>query len=327
MLTDRRSIQLRGDEILRTPLIVPSFSSKGFPHVAKIMQTSKEFLVDAMLISAYDVHYKHIQPPFDFTKIVFLDSGGYEASKDSDLSELGEWEHKPRKWSQDMHEETLAAWNSSATTVFISYDHPRERMPVKKQIDRAKKMAPAQKGVVRELLLKPETANQSVIKIDSVLKEIHSLQNFDLIGVTEKEIGSSILERMESIARLRMGLEHAGLKTPIHVFGSLDTISTPMYFLAGADVFDGLTWLRFAFRDGLTIYKQNYGALKLGLREKAHLVDGRCWFDNYGYLIDMELEMRSFLKTRDFRSFTYHRELLERANDAVAEAVEDHHGR
>ena len=34
-----------------------------------------------MLVSAYDLHYKAIEPPFDFASFLFLDSGGYEASK------------------------------------------------------------------------------------------------------------------------------------------------------------------------------------------------------------------------------------------------------
>lgn len=327
MLAERRSIRLNGEEVSRTPLIVPSFSSKGFPEVAKIVQTSEEFLAGPMLVSAYDVYYKYIQPPFTFPSIVFLDSGGYEASKDKDLSDLGEREHKPRKWSQDMHAQVLSEWDSSITTVFISYDHPKERMPLSKQIDRAMRMAPSQKGVLREILLKPETAKRGLIKVDSVLKQVHSLHAFDIIGVTEKEMGTSILDRMENIARLRMGLEKAGLKIPIHIFGSLDTVTTPMYFLAGADVFDGLTWLRFGYRQGLTIYKQNYGALEIGIRERTYLIDGRCWFDNYSYLEGMELEMRSFLKTHDFRSFKFHRDDFKRAADAVAEAVEEHHGR
>ena len=58
------------------------------------------------------------------------------------------------------------------------------------------------------------------------------------------------------------------METPIHVFGSLDTVTTPMYFLAGADIFDGLTWLRFAFHGGYTVYKHNYGALKFGVATK-----------------------------------------------------------
>ena len=55
---------------------------------------------------------------------------------------------------------------------------------------------------------------------------------------------------MKNIAQIRRALDGVGLDTPLHVFGSLDTVTTPMYFMAGADIFDGLTWLRFAFYNG-----------------------------------------------------------------------------
>jgi len=135
MLAKRRSIQLKGGEVARTPLLVPSFSSKGFPEVSKIIRTSAEFIDGPMLISAYDLHYRKIKPPFDFGSLIFLDSGGYEAAKDADLSDFGEREHKPIQWSQEMHEQVLAGWNARVPTVLISYDHPKERLPVRKQIE------------------------------------------------------------------------------------------------------------------------------------------------------------------------------------------------
>jgi hypothetical protein len=183
-------------------------------------------------------------------------------------------------------------------------------------------MAPSRDDVMREILVKPETEGQTLIKVQSIVSQVHALADFDIIGVTEKEIGNSILTRMENIAKVRLALNNAGLDKPIHVFGSLDTISTPMYFLAGADIFDGLTWLRFAFRDGYTIYKHNYGAVALGVGEKVHLIDARCWYHNYGYLKDLELDMRRFLKQHDFRELKYHSELFRQAYESIAEAVE-----
>jgi hypothetical protein len=298
MLAKRRSISLKGNEISRTPLLVPSFSSKGFPQVAKILETSAEFLEGPMLVSAYDLHYGKIKPPFDFGSLIFLDSGGYEASKDADLSDLGDREHKPVPWSQEMHERVLSGWNQHVPTVLISYDHPKERLPVRKQIDRARRLAQPPGPVLREILLKPETRSQKLVKVESILKHVHALDEFDIIGVTEKEIGSSILERMENIAKLRIALDKAGMEKPIHLFGSLDTVTTPMYFLAGADIFDGLTWLRFAYREGLTLYKHNYGALKLGIHEKSDLIDARCWFDNYAYLKEIGLHPENSAEMR-----------------------------
>lgn len=264
---------------------------------------------------------KKVCPPFDFASLLFLDSGGYEASKEAELSDFGDKEHVPKDWTQEMHEAQLAKWQPTAPSVIISYDHPKKKIQIKDQISRAKAMAPGRNNVMREILLKPETDTQTLLQVDSVIEHIHSLAAFDVVGVTEKEIGSSVLSRMQNIAKLRRALTKVGINVPIHVFGSLDTITTPLYFLAGADIFDGLTWLRFAFYQGMTVYKQNYGALNLGVKTPAHVINARCWNSNYYYLSELELEMRRFLNARDFSVFKFHGELFRAALDNVMESV------
>ena len=71
MLAKRRSLLLDGREIERTPLLIPSFSSKGFPDVDKIIKYSSELIDGVMLVSAYDLHYAKVLPPFDFPSLVF----------------------------------------------------------------------------------------------------------------------------------------------------------------------------------------------------------------------------------------------------------------
>lgn len=321
MLAKRRALKLNGQEIERTPLLIPSFSSKGFPDVDNIIKYSSELIDGVTLVSAYDLHYGKIKPPFDFPSLIFLDSGGYEASKDTDLSDFGDKEHVPKIWSQAMHEALLVEWKPSVPSVLISYDHPKERLPIKAQIERAKMMAPGREGILREILLKPETTTQTLLQMPDIIKNVHGLADFDVIGVTEKEVGSSIFDRMKNIAELRRALDKTGLEMPIHVFGSLDTVTTPMYFLAGADIFDGLTWLRFAFHEGHTVYKHNYGALKFGVATKAHVIDARCWNDNYYYMKEMELEMRRYLNSNDFSVFRYHGDLFRTALQSAIEAI------
>lgn len=321
MLAKRRSLKLNGVEVERTPLLVPSFSSKGFPDVHKIIESCSELIEGVTLVSAYDLHYGKVRPPFDFPKLIFLDSGGYEASKDAELSDLGDRDHHPKEWTQEMHEGVLAKWQPSVPSVLISYDHPKARIKFAEQIERARAMAAGRTGFLRELLLKPETEHQTRLHIDDLLPHIHRLTDFDIIGVTEKEIGNSLVDRMKNIAKLRRALTKAGIDIPIHVFGSLDTISTPMYFLAGADIFDGLTWLRFAFHNGLTIYKHNFGALQLGVTTNSQIVDARCWYQNYYYMTDLELEMRRFLASQDFGSFKYHGDMFKTALESALESL------
>lgn len=84
MLAKRRALKVNGQEIERTPLLIPSFSSKGFPEIDKIINYCSELIDGVTLVSAYDLHYGKIKPPFDFPSLIFLDSGGYEASKDTE---------------------------------------------------------------------------------------------------------------------------------------------------------------------------------------------------------------------------------------------------
>jgi hypothetical protein len=258
-----------------------------------------------------------------FPSLIFLDSGGYEASKDKDLSDIGDGDHSPKEWTREMHEATLAVWKSPVPSVLISFDSPNEKLPLDEQIKRARSMASSQPGFLREILLKPEKPSQIRLHMKDILSRIHDLAVFDIIGVTEKEVGNSLIDRMKNIAILRKALTKAGLETPIHVFGSLDTITTPLYFLAGADIFDGLTWLRYAYHEGNTIYKQNFGALKFGPSVNADLVNLRCWNSNYYYMKDMESEMRRFLNGNDFGVFQFNSEVFRKSLQTVTEELGD----
>jgi hypothetical protein len=167
MLARRRTIRIDGAEVERTPLLVPSFSSKGFPDVAKVVATTSEVIDGPALVSAYDLWHKNLKPPFDFATLLFLDSGGYEAGKDVELSDVGDRDHKPLEWSRERHEEVLAAWAPAVPSVLISYDHPLERLPVSDQIQRARSLAPGRTRVGREILLKPETPEQRFLQTGS----------------------------------------------------------------------------------------------------------------------------------------------------------------
>jgi hypothetical protein len=66
MLAKRRVLKIDGQEIERTPLLISSFSSKGFPDVDKIVKYCSELIDGATSVSAYDLHYANIVPPLDF---------------------------------------------------------------------------------------------------------------------------------------------------------------------------------------------------------------------------------------------------------------------
>lgn len=319
-LAERRTLRLQASS-LRTPLVVPSFSSR-IPDVEKVFTASKEFLDGAFLVSAYDLANRHLSPPYDFAGPLFLDSGGYEIASESDLSDVSsDPSGGLADWNADSHRAVISDWAVAVPTVIVSYDHPSVRVPIPEQIDRARTLVAPHSDCGIELLIKPETKDQKFVQIDAVLKYVRDLSPFCAIGVTEKEVGNSVLERMIHIAQLRVALRKIDLNIPIHVFGSLDTITTLFYFVVGADIFDGLTWLRYAFKEGHTVYRQDYGIGEFGIATKSPKVEALCWAKNYHYIKDMELEMRRFLNEHDFRVFRYHSEQLKAAYESVQEEV------
>jgi len=57
------------------------------------------------------------------------------------------------------------------------------------------------------------------------------------------------------------------------------------------------------------------------VKTPVHVIDGRCWNNNYYYINELELQMRRFLNQRDFASFKFHGKDFEAALESVKEAV------
>lgn len=325
MLGKRRRILINGDEVAKTPLLLPSFSSKisSPARVKDILKFAEGVITEGVLVSAYDVSYQEIPKDFSFASVVFLDSGGYEVSEDADLSAVGKGLHRPRNWNQKLHREVLRRWDFATPTVIVSYDHPRSRISIRKQLVRASNLFPDYRAAGKEILLKTEASGEEYLEFKNVLPIVNKLRAFDIVGFTEKELGASTLQRMTNIAKVRMELTRLGLDIPIHIFGSLDPVSTPLYFFAGADIFDGLTWLRYTYKNGCAIYKHNYGALDLGIKTEDYKVDAQSWNHNYYYMMELQNEMQRFLVTGDFTCFSHHAEFFRKQVETLKAELGD----
>lgn len=313
MLSAIREIRASGITVERTPLLVPSFSSKGFWDIQNVYKTVQSLIDRPILISAYDIFHGNIKQPSEPVGLLFLDSGGYEAGKDSDLSDYGDYVYRCQPWEQENLQNVTENWKSPEPTVFVSYDHQTIRVPISEQVRQAQEFLPVHSLSVREILIKPESVEQQFLEISAILQHVDKLAEFDLIGLTEKELGRTTAERMRNIAELRRKLDSLGATTPIHIFGSLDTFNTMLYFVSGADVFDGLTWLRFSFSEGQTIYKYVHASLKYGLSMDIDDIDPICWSDNYQYIRQMERDMRRYVHEKSFDVFRWHSESIETA--------------
>ncbi|MDV7341800.1 hypothetical protein RYZ26_19525 [Terasakiella sp. A23] len=322
MLAQRRKVVI-GDEEFRTPMLVPSFSSKGFPEVRKTIQTMSEHITDEVLVSSYDLYYKFIKQGkhIHFPTMVFLDSGGYEAGIGLDFVDLYKENYDPNDWKVDFHKEVLSKWDFNIPTAVISYDNPNRRSSTQVQINRAKALFKKYPEGAKEFLIKATAENGPYINIDEIIDCRYQFSDFDVLGLTDKELGPSLLVRMKNIAKLRRSLDEIGLDIPIHIFGSLDPISSPLYFLAGADIFDGLTWLRYAYYDGMAVYKENYCASQISIARKDVIMEGMIWIANYSYLQDLQMEMKRFLLENSFDVFTHNKLLFQTSYEALLEEI------
>jgi len=325
MFARKSLLTLGGAVVARTPLLVPSFSSKGFPEVEKILTFSKEFITDVTLVSAYDIHYELVTSPINFVDLAFLDSGGFEASQDYEFAEMYKRDHFPREWTIERYTETVSTWRPGSAGVVVSFDHPKQFLKVEEQIAQAKAMKEIRGDVLWEILLKPETEDQRFVPIDKVLDAIHQLAGFDLIGFAERELGSSYRKRAQRVAELRRALDEAGITSPIHLFGSLDPVTSPLYFLAGAEVFDGLTWLRLAFKDGRALHVSTAAAeLDHATQRTETDLFHSIWSGNLYYLSSLRSRMLSALEEDDPNALGHHYAFYETEMQALAAHMGEH---
>ena len=323
-----RTIEPRPGLRFRTPLLVPSFSSKGFPISGKKRRRSAlsdvltfigGSLTESALFSAYDIHYKLIpnaRPFLDKPGIVFLDSGGYEASDHYDEGQTFQPPYKHNKWSELKLRQVIDSLPKRLRLVIVNHD---ERGALDQQAANALHFFSQYPGHVHDFLLKPQKQSWNTVDVDDVIERVNVMTKFDIIGVTEKELGASLLDRLVNVHNLRQGLDKAGVNAPIHVFGSLDPLTVPLYASAGAEVFDGLSWLRYYFHEGLTVYRDHAALLKenRGAQTRWDHVRALAVNENVALIRQLEFDLRAFAISGDCEVFGPTGKAIERGLQAL----------
>jgi hypothetical protein len=178
MLAARRSFRI-GEETIRTPLLVPSYSSRaGGQAVTEIIKVTREFVSGVVLVSAYDIQRNGLkQSDLQFATHVFLDSGGYEAGADADLSEVVSPSTRPDNWRIKEHGEVLKKWKFEQPTVLVNYDAPDKRINFDSQIRRANRQREKYKSAAHVFLAKPEpkaaSAQRYYVSIPDIIRIRH----------------------------------------------------------------------------------------------------------------------------------------------------------
>ena len=324
------------------PLLVPSFTSKGFPLFTEkrakrkyvYSQTTRAldelggYIKEAFLLSAYDLHhrfYKHPETHFSDTSLVFLDSGGYELNPEFDSSEP---KLTPVYDGDLSHDEYVAVLtrlykkHHDTPLVIANFDWDTRDEPFGVQIRAARAVFERFPSWSRNLILKPP---KTIIDVDELVPHIADLRDVDIIGVTEKDLGKSLLDRLKKIARLRSELTKREVSVPIHVWGGLDPVVTPLYFFAGADIFDGVSWLRYAFQRGLAVNRESYSTLQGNIGMFNDHAVFLSLNTNLTYLGGLSNSLRALANSNppNFDVFEFNREELETAFATMKARIPD----
>lgn len=341
MLARRRTVHHPTAGSFDLPLLVPSFSSKGFGlhkrhgtkrgdrnrhycSVAYELEEFGRFPSRAVLVSAYDLHFDHFVAPRMQCKsplahltragLVFLDSGGYELAEDFDSSELrrSPYEHK-RGYELEHYKsviQNVISADSTIPLVLTNADWHTKKSDLNGQIVAARELFGLFPGYATNFIIKPGR-HRNVLELTE-LNDTHysNLSGFDIIGVTEKELGKNLRDRLMKVTLLRRRLDDAGIDVPIHLWGGLDPLLTPLFFFAGAEIFDGISWLRYAFRQGLAINRE-CGALldnELGIETPADFAQRMTSMINVRAMGKMEDRLRQWAASKgtDFDMFDKH---------------------
>ncbi len=325
----------RNGSTVDLPLLVPSFSSKGFGFVTErkgkktrtfsetsdALDACRDLLAESLLVSAYDLHHGFFQRPersFRGRSLILLDSGGYELNPDFDSSEPRTTETRDLPFEvADYHcvLEGLAAKHSDDPLLIANFDWGTRNQPYEDQIAAARKLFARYPQWSRSFILKPDSPGRSVVSVDNMAPFLSQLKQFDVVGLTEKELGKNLLDRLRRLARLRVELTRAGVEAPIHIWGGLDPIVTPLYFFAGADLFDGVSWLRYSYHEGLAVNREAYAVLASDIALRHDHAVALALAENLYALEGLTNSLRAFLLSgfRNFSVFDHQREVLEAA--------------
>ena len=284
---------------VRTPLIVPSFSIRGFPRLLDIYEEMRFKLNGVCLVSASDIANSYIPADvMDTTNVVFIDSGRYE-SCEQEYGAIGYYAPPSNdSWTRSRYHDTIGSVSNGANTIIVNFDCPAS---LDEQIRGATEDFTLINHAASDFLVKPESTS-TLVNVPKLQKHTRGLGSFDIIGVAAREVAHSFVKRCSAIVTLRNILNDAGLDTPIHIFGAIRPCEVLAYFFCGADIFDGLNWLRFAFKKHGSIAIEEAAAEEMKWNKADDDLLFSEWASNLRFLYRLQEAMRRYGDTGDLTS-------------------------
>jgi len=335
MLARRSKLEHPIGATIDLPKLVPSFSSKGFPlfnekgrkkpfsEVTLALEAIGPFIYDSILISAFDLHHGFLRRPHRFYRdkeLVFIDSGGYELSLDWDSTEafqgqnrIVEERNKGDTFSLPNYKKILGKLPDNLPFIITNFDWQTRKKPIEDQIIAAQELHNNFPRHLHNFLIK--SGSRKYLNVNEIIPHIEKLRAFDTVGLTEKELGKNIIDRLKKLTKIRAAMDRENVNIPIHVWGGLDPVFTPLYFFAGAEIFDGVSWLRYAYYNGMAIYRDAYNILELGIETTLDHARGLVLNQNVTFLQQLTTSLQQFVDNegKDFDMFYKHARIFERS--------------
>ena len=244
-----------------------------------------------------------------------------------DSTEVKSFSYQPRPGYGETEYHTVLNQMSkvmnSLHLIVTNFDYGNYGMQLSSQIQTAKELFYKYPRCLSDFIIKPWSKQSKFVEPSRMTPDdFANLRGFNIIGVTEKELGPNLLDRLMKVAALRKGLDDAGINAPVHIWGGLDPILTPLFFFAGAEVFDGVSWLRYAYSTGVAINRECYAVLepKVGINASHKFSNNMVCFDNLSFLTNLAVALQQWadFEGKNSSMFDEHvREHLQRAYEAM----------
>lgn len=312
------------------PLFIPSFSSKGNLLIPckdgtfvsdnyDLLQVLDVRVSNSYLVSAYDIFYGYMpQNPNDwpYTDYLFVDSGGYEISDAYDLSERNKFNYNVLAWDiekmkQVYHTVTVCPKFNKSSIILSSYDLIGS---FKDQLDAALKLAEEFPGSLINFIIKPAFSFKQLL--EHIKENIEDLYRIPILGLTEKELGDTVQVRLINLISLKKLLDSLNWTGKIHIFGGLEPNLSTLYYFAGADIFDGLSWQRMRYQTNSTLWDPFLFRISRDEFENKFYM----MVDNLSVLRDLSTDLSCELDNRSAKMIRLE-ELLKNHESTISEII------
>lgn len=292
------------------PVLAFSYSSRGFPDLVELLKLSLNEVPSAYLISLFD--YFYLLRDLDLfvdqdDRIRIWDSGGYEVRRHDDLSVVVSAMPQTETWNEALYVEAANAIPFNRRDVIVSYDGYSEPLEVNEQIELGLHLFNKIEGQFRRDLLIHAPAESDPVELADLVA-LHAGQ-FDILGLTEKEIAPTWLHGVRFVHRLKSELvSRLGEQAPlIHLFGCFDPKSIIRFCCAGVDMFDGLSWLRYFFLDNNALYVREYEyRLRSNQLDNLDSTRAQIVLHNINQIAELHADLTYASVTEDYTAFAEH---------------------